>query len=426
MAGDWESNPDLNGFAHTGTGSAGDIMDYQIITTLPTITSAATSLSVLNFYDSLQKGLKYNQDACDVKIEFFTDAACTDKVASWNMNSGKFSVAYEESDGEYHMTIDVTSAGLEEINNLETLLEGSLYAGYSNHTLRITYSATIVSDNNVIFGENGNENEVVLTWKRSSQGYYDTLKDDCHVYTFGIDLIKVFSNMDSQTATQNGMFEHVKFKVRNETDGYWVVAALNAEEGIYYATGVTAEESEATVFTPVTYAADTENPYGHIMVKGLEDDEYVLTEIETVNGYTLLKDDIHVVITAEVDETRACDVYTEDTLGLLQNDPHYALGCNKGTEDLTLANIPQKHLAHNHLTAHATVDGNDVTMLEDRGSLNAEAPLTVKNTPGLNPPPTGDDSAKMMGTVGVIMAFASVFMVAMLVIPSRKKNEREV
>ena len=49
-----------------------------------------------------------------------------------------------------------------------------------------------------------------------------------------------------------------------------------------------------------------------IIVKGLEDDEYVLTEIETANGYVLLKDSIHVVITAADDATRPCTAYAKD------------------------------------------------------------------------------------------------------------------
>ena len=34
-----------DGYAHTATASVGDIVDYQIISTLPTITSTASSLS---------------------------------------------------------------------------------------------------------------------------------------------------------------------------------------------------------------------------------------------------------------------------------------------------------------------------------------------------------------------------------------------
>lgn len=125
------------GFAHTATGSAGDLMEYQFISTLPTITSKATALSVYSFYDSLSDGLTYNKNT-GVTVEFFTDKDCTDKVASWAIDSGKFTVAYSE-DGR-HMTIGVTDMGLAEINGSSENINGHVYAGYSSYTMRITYT----------------------------------------------------------------------------------------------------------------------------------------------------------------------------------------------------------------------------------------------------------------------------------------------
>lgn len=106
----------------------------------------------------------------------------------------------------------------------------------------------------------------------------------------------------------------------------------------------------------------------------------MITEITTANGYTLLKDDIHVIITVADDATRPCHIYTEDVLGVLQNDPHYSFD---GNLDLHLANIPQKQLAHNMLTASVAVDGNAVEMLADHGFANAVAPLDGGKHSGL-------------------------------------------
>ena len=59
-------------------------------------------------------------------------------------------------------------------------------------------------------------------------------------------------------------------------------------------------EADATTFVPVS---DTQK----IIVKGLEDDEYVLTEIATDDKYLLLKDPITVKITtAENDVSALC------------------------------------------------------------------------------------------------------------------------
>ena len=402
-----------DGFAHTATGSSGDVMEYQVISTLPTITSQATALTVYNFYDTLCEGLSYNKSLRDVKIEFFTDKDCTDKVASWDMDSGKFTVTYSSDDR--HMTVDVTAAGLAEINGDTENVNGQLYAGYSNYTIRVTYTATIDSDASVVFGDNGNDNQVVLTWKRTSTEYYDTLIDDCHVFTFGIDLTKLFSDVDSETAEEQGMFDHVKFKIWNETDGYWVTATRNDEEGVYYVTGHVTDETDATIFHPVTMG----EALGQIMVKGCEDDEYIITEVETANGYTLLKDDIHVVISTQIDNSRPCDIYTQDVLGVLQNDPHYSFD---GNLNLHLANIPQKQLAHDYLTASATVDGNAVTMLEDNGSANAEAPLTVVNTPGFDLPQTGGYGTTIFTVTGIVVMALAAGVTLWLIFGKRKKE----
>lgn len=398
-----------DGFDHNATASTGDTMEYQIISTLPTITSNATALTVYNFYDTLSQGLSYNKSE-GVKIEIFTDKDCTDKVATWDMDSGKFGVTYSSDDR--HMTVDIAKAGLDEINGRTENVNGNVYMGYSNYTIRLTYTATVNSDASMVYGQNGNENEVVLTWNRTSSTYYDTLISDAHVYSFGIDLTKVFSDKDSETAEETGMFKHVKFKIWNETDDYWVTAKRDEATGIYYVTGHVAEEADATVFYPVTSG----DAYGKIIVKGLEDDEYVLTEIETANGYVLLKDAIHVVITAADDATRPCTAYTKDVLGVLQNDPHYAFD---GGFDLHLAGIPQQALIYNYLTASATVDGNAVEMLSDNGSANAEAPLKVVNTPGFDLPDTGDNGTMLLSVIGIaVMAGAAV----VIFLATRKKE----
>ena len=407
------SNSITDGFAHNATASAGDVLEYQIISTLPTITSNATSLTTYNFYDTIIEGLTYNKSVKDVKIEFFTDANCTDKVATWVQGDGKFNVTYSSDDR--HMTIDITAAGLAEINGNTANTNGKLYAGYSNYTARVTYTAIINSDATFVYGQEGNDNKVVLTWKRTSSEYYDTLIDDCHVYSFGIDITKLFSDKDSETAEETGMFKHVKFKIYNETDGYWVTASRNEEENVYYVTGHVTEEADATIFYPVT----TDAGFGHVMIKGCEDDVYRITEVETMDGYTLLKESIYVKIVATDDASRPCNIYSQDILGVLQNDPRYAFN---GGLDLSLANIPQTQLAHNYMTATASVDNNSVTMLEDNGSANAEAPLTVVNTSGFDLPQTGDMGTAIFAVTGILL-MAGAGIIILFACRKKKSNQ---
>ncbi len=415
-----------DGYAHTGTASAGDIIDYQIISTLPSITSESTYLTCYTFIDTLSPGLSYNKN--DVVLEFFTDEACTDLVTTWKEADGFFSVSYGTTDlEESTMTIEMTARGLSEINSSKAVYPGAtmVNSGYSDCTLRITYQATMDSDNSLVSGDIGNSNDVVLTWKRSNTSCYDTLVDDAHVYTYGIELTKLFS--DGQ-----GNFGNVEFIVHNDTDNYFVKAELNADEGIYYVTDHVENEADATHFVPVAplvMPVDTDDSQYKVIIKGLEDDTYTVTEVRTDDGYTLLRDDIEVVIT-KAETTEVCDIYQSDVVGLIQNDSRYTeaiiseaiskgyIKTDGGLADI-LNNMPQKQLEHHLLTASATVDGNEVNMLNDRGSENAHAPLTVVNTRGFDLPSTGDRGVWMYGLLGILLMTGSA---VTIIVTSRKKG----
>ena len=346
-----------DGYAHTATASVGDTVDYQIISTLPTITSKASALSEYTYVDTLSKGIRYNKN--DVVIEFFKDAGCTGKIATWAVNSGKFTVSYD--DAANIMTIRMTESGLSEINEATSVYIDSVKRGYSDCTMRLTYAAALTADAKM--GDTDNPNEVVLTWKRTNTTYFDTLKDCCHVYTYGIDVLKQFSD-------NGGNVRNVKFRLHNDTDDVFMIADL--KDGVYYAKGFAAKKSDATTFIP--------NAQGHIVVKGLEGDAYSLTEIATDKGYVLLKDAVKIVIkTAE-----------------------------NGTCEQCGAKL---------LTASATVNGKDATMTDG----NAIVPLTVVNNPGFDLPKTGGYGTWMFTIGGVALLGAAAF----IVIRSRKhKNEQ--
>ena len=344
-----------DGYAHTATASVGDTVDYQIISTLPTITSKASALSEYTYVDTLSKGIRYNKN--EVVIEFFKDAGCADKITTWDESSGKFAVAYD--DAANTMAIRMTDTGLSEINEAATVYIDSVKRGYSDCTMRLTYAATLTADAKM--GDADNPNEVELTWRRTNNTYFDTLKDCCHVYTYGIDVLKQFS-------ANGGNLRNVKFKLHNDTDDVFVVAEQKG--GIYYAKGITSKKSDATTFIP--------NSSGHIVVKGLEDDAYSLTEIATDKGYVLLKDAVKIVIkTAESGQCEKCGAKL--------------------------------------LTASATVNGKDVTMSEG----NAVVPLTVVNNPGFDLPKTGGYGTWMFTIGGVLLLSAAAF----IVVKSRKRNQ---
>ena len=346
-----------DGFEHTATASVGDVVDYQIISTLPTITSKASSLSEYTYVDTLSKGIRYNKN--DVVIEFFRDAGCTDKIITWDESSGKFTVIYD--DAQNSMIIKMTETGLTEINEATSVYTDSVKRGYSDCTMRITYAATLTADAQM--GDTDNPNTVTLTWKRTNTTYYDTLEDCCHVYTYGIDVLKQFGD-------GTGNVQKVKFNLHNDTDDVYVVA--EQKDGVYYAKGITTKKSDATTFIP--------NSSGHIVIKGLEDDAYSLTEIATDKGYILLQNAIELVIkTSENGQCEECGAKL--------------------------------------LTASATVNGKDVTMTDG----NAVVPLTVVNNPGFDLPKTGGRGVWMYTVGGVLLLGAAAF----IVVKSRKHKSEQ-
>ena len=346
-----------DGYAHTATASVGDVVDYQIISNLPTITSKASSLSEYTYVDTLSKGICYHKD--DVVIEFFRDAGCTDKIATWGENSGKFTVVYD--DVQNSMAIKMTESGLSEINESEGVYVDSVKRGYSDCTMRITYAATLTADAQM--GDKDNPNTVTLTWKRTNTTYFDTLEDCCHVYTYGVDILKQFSD-------GKGNIQNVKFTLHNDTDDCYIIA--EQKDGVYYTKGFAAKKADATTFVP--------NAQGHIIVKGLEDDSYSLTETSTDKGYVLLKEAVKIIIkTAESGQCEKCGAKL--------------------------------------LTASATVNGKDVSMTDG----NAILPLTVVNNPGFDLPKTGGRGVWMYTVGGVLLLGAAAF----IVIRSRKHKSEQ-
>lgn len=366
------------GYEDVATASTGDTLNYRIISTLPSIHSTATYLSQYDFLDTLSKGVEYNQN--NVKICWYADYAdaladytATTKGAdavnganadaTWNFGSEFFSVTYgTAADDATTMLVSLTSAGLAEVNKPVSVADQT--GKYSGYTMVIYYTATVNSDASVVLGDVGNPNDVTLTWSRTTEGFYDTLSDEAKVFVYGIDLTKKFSG--DSTA-----FASVEFVMKNTSDvtGEFFMVAQKSADGLYYITGSTAEEAQATHFSP--------DAQGKLLIKGLEEDTYVLTEVKTAEGYTLLKDSI----TVDIDTS-----YTEGT------------PCGS-------------------LTATGSVDGKSTDMLTDESSANALVPLTVLNTKGFDLPKTGGEGTLITTVCGVLIVGLTIS----LVVITRKK-----
>lgn len=355
-------------YADTVTATESEVLDYQLLSKLPHITSTSTYLTVYTFKDVLSKGIIYGQDAV---IAFYNEKDASDSVnknnvnesgaiAVWNKDSGKFTQTYSVlEDGKSQMTIEMTDTGLTEINK-----------NYSDKYMVVYYTATVNSDETVITGDSGNPNDVSLKWSRTSENYYDILKDECIVYTFGIDLTKKFSD-DKGDPTK------VQFVLQNQTDDYFVTAT--GSNGVYYVSGKSATEEGATQFCP---AED-----GTLVINGIEGDTYAMTETHSDTGYSLLKEPMIIVI-------------------------------HSSTADITPAMTDEVSVQISK--ASAIVDGTEASMNPCKTDITSEHALVVMevlNSKGFLLPQTGGKGLYFITILGVILAAAGVWLTS-----KNKKN----
>lgn len=371
-------------YADIATGSEGDVMDYIFVSHLPKITSEATYLTQYTFVDKLDKGLTYNKDAA---IYFYNNEAdarennTANAIKTWSHGSSAFEEQYEGANSDWNqMTIAPTREGLAEID--PTL---------SQCWMVVAYSATVNSDATPVLGDAGNTNDVKLTWKRTSMDYADTLEDRCRVYTFGLNILKEFTNSNTK-----GDATKVQFVLKNESDGHYITAK-KTEDGIYYVTDASKgnTEKEGTIFSP--------NGSGKLIINGLEANTYVLTEIHTSAGYSLLKEPITVDIKCTVDDFTPSQTTLYDI------------------KDIT-SNAHKNMIEVNGDRASATVDGKNTAMSVDSvknvNSTNARVDMTVVNTSTFELPQTGGYGTIFFTLAGCAVAFAGVLILS-------KKSRKE-
>ena len=366
--------------------SEGDVLDYILISKLPHITSRATWLTEYSFRDVLSKGLTYNQD---VKIALYHDAEAAKsnllKKADAVWTGDMFSQNYQKDQktGESFLDVDLTDQGLAAINDSQN--------GFSDYYMVVYYTAKVNSDATAVLGDSGNPNDAALTWRRTSQNFSNTLEDKCVVYTFGLNLKKIFSD-------EKGDAAKVQFRLYNKTDDCYVTAK-EAEQGVYYVTGKTAEKEEAAIFRP--------SSKGILTVNGIEGDIYQLTEIATDNGYSLLKDSVTIEITSTTEtiipsvagttgleaDTEAGRAINQRYAGGIADATGANVSESKGTQQVETANgrtIGKTGLYEGEkVSAAAKEDGIDSSMSEMTGSANARVDISILNNKSFLLPQTG-------------------------------------
>lgn len=365
------------------TGSQGDIMDYIFVSHLPKITSEATYLTQYTFTDQMDIGLTYNEDVSLYFYKTEEEARNHDKekaIQVWEAKEKLFKTEYQgETSGKSKMIITITKEGLEEINTK-----------LSNKWMVIAYSCTINTDGSPVLGDSGNINEVTLEWKRTNMEEIDTLEDRAKVYIFGLNIQKTFSD-------QKGKFQDVKFLLQNKTDGYYLKA--KGENGVYYITDQEkgTSEKEGTIFNP--------GEKGNLTINGLEADTYILTEIATANGYSLLKEPMVIDIRSTVDDIIPSRTTLYDILDITNNP-------NK-----EVIETPGER-------ASASIDGTNTTMSEFHSetgivSANGRVDIEVINNKTFKLPQTGGYGTWIFTLAGCGAALGGVVLV------TRRSNKKD-
>lgn len=399
----------------TITASEGEVLDYKLVSRLPNITSKKTALKRFEYIDTLSKGLKYNND---VKIAIYNNKDYADvndtthAIDVWTQDKGsnyKFTIAEAQgkTDGSNALDIKVTDAGLDEIAN-------KYYDG--QHWLVVYYTATLQSNANTVLGDKGNPNDVTLIWARTAEGYYNTLEDESIVYSYGLDLQKLFSDKNTKAAD----FKAVKFVLYNETEDYYVVAEPEGKtDGLYYVTGKTTSKDNATVFSP--------SEKGFMVINGIEGDDYELTEIETAKGYTLGQNQVRFTINQASREITASSVHymtvakdhsdehSKDDKTLTLSDGTTLKSKDEGTTD------KEGMVIGDLVPTTATIDGAKADMCKygsqsigaelinaikggtaAADSENADIKMSITNHKGFSLPKTGGNGTYVATIVGII------------------------
>ena len=164
-------------------------------------------------------------------------------------------------------------------------------------TVTITYTA-VVNEKVAIDGTEGNKNEVTLTWTDEDGGTHggDTITSSDTIYSYAIALKKV----DDKGNPLAGATFQLPFYVKAQAD----------VDGAYFYAGTT--EGEGLTNT-LTTPAD-----GLIVIKGVKDGRYAITETEAPQGYNKLTEAFDVTAAKIGNTTTNTTIYLDENGNVTQ------------------------------------------------------------------------------------------------------------
>lgn len=294
------------------TASIGDTIQYELTTPVPTYTAHVDdSKVVFKITDTMSKGLTY-----------------TGGVTVYGVNEEGSETSIED--------VEQTAVSTDDQTGITTIVMDFNYTKIKTYkSLRITYTAKL--NEQAVIGTSGNSNEVVLSYSHDTSridesGKYqtkDTPKDETKVYTFGLDITKY------ELGDPNVTLPGAEFSLKT-ADNKQVYFRLKKENENIYTAIIADTQPEGAIATVTTIAG------GKLIIEGLGEGTYTLTEERAPQDYYIINKDITITITPKKDGVTLTGNVTQDsgvsegTLGKayyvkgIENSPDYVLPITGG------------------------------------------------------------------------------------------------
>ena len=311
------------------TAYIGGFVEYKVETQIPKYGTEYTN-PVFNIYDKMSNGLSFVNDDNDTAHKLKVVVGGTEIVEG----ADTYTLATNGLSDRKTFEIQFAKAFLENKENNGKKVEVTYYAQVNENAVYI------------------NENSANITYQNKPGETTDATPSKKNVYTYGIDLTK---NGD-KSADADGL-DGAEFTLA-AANGEMISILVNGKK-----VAVNGESKGGFQTTTV------ENKKGKLVFKGLKAGIYTLTETKSPSGYSLAKNPITIVITAN--------------------------------EDGSLAD--------------ATVDGNSV---KDNMTEAGVVPVGLQNKSGFSLPATGGMGTYLF-TIGGLVIMAGA---ALLLIASRKRR----
>lgn len=298
---------------NTTSASIGDIIKYQLTTLVPEYKADIDDEKVVfKITDTMSKGLTYKDGFAVYGIGEAGGAGTTIE----NPLTGGFAtptVTVKDETGETSIVMDFDYTKIKEYKSI-----------------RITYDAGLNED--AVIGGAGNPNEAKLAYSHDTSKVDDSGKypskeppgDKTVVYTFGLDITKY--ELGDMSVKLSG----AEFSMKT-AGGQQVYFKSKDAENIIYTAIVADAQPENTRETITTIAG------GKLIIEGLGEGSYTLTEVKAPNDYHIIDKSIPITITAEKTGEELTGKVTQDTgisagsygdayyVKNIANSPKYAL-----------------------------------------------------------------------------------------------------